>query len=316
MRNPLRPELQCPIVYCPSGNQGWIIDFMAQDIANFYNAKLVRIPRRRRELTLHASRLIKYTSHKYIFVHHRMFISLLMQSQIDLNSVNIVYFCHHEISNSNQKNELIKNLRFATKIIVMSTESKNFLINKLGNEHASKIKVLIGGADCSQFTNLNKKRNPKSVIFVNNLAKRKRPDLILRTVQTNPDFTFILHGKGWKGSPILNKLKQLPNFKYYVFDFKIAAKLYNSSFTFLSLSDLEGGPIPILEALASGCRVITTDTGWAQDVAKISNSVLILPVDPSEEEVKKSLHKILLFEQPNTTVAKYFSYENFLKAFQ
>ena len=50
---------------------------------------------------------------------------------------------------------------------------------------------------------------------------------------------------------------------------------------FLSLSNLEGGPIPLLDALSCGMYGVATDTGFARDVIKpdINGSVVKLPVD-------------------------------------
>jgi glycosyltransferase involved in cell wall biosynthesis len=310
-----RYKSQRPVIYCPSGNQGWIIDAIAKDINQYHKGSLVRIPKSRREIFLHLKNLITPRSKINVFAHHRLFISMMLKSQVDLDARNIVYFCHHTPSLNPEKNDLIMNLKYASKIIVMSSQSKNFLISKLGRLHEKKIFVVIGGADLEKFSNLECRKNTKSVIMVIHLAARKRPDLLLRTVKDNRDFTFILHGRSWKESVYLKSLRNLPNFEFHCFDFSNANRLFNSANIFLSLSDLEGGPIPALEALASGCKVILTNTGWAEDLAKLTNSVIVIPTNPSQKEVREALIYCQFIEPPPKNIVDFFAYGKFLKEF-
>jgi glycosyltransferase involved in cell wall biosynthesis len=153
------------------------------------------------------------------------------------------------------------------------------------------------------------------VIFVSRLTGRKRPDLVLRTVKENPEYFFFLHGKNWLGSIFLDELLMLPNFKYMEFNFQKANEIYNKCSVFMSLSDIEGAPMPALEALAAGCKVILTNTGFAQELIDISKSVVIIPVSPSSEEVKFSLGAIQKLPYPDVNISENFNYTNFLNEF-
>jgi glycosyltransferase involved in cell wall biosynthesis len=204
-------------------------------------------------------------------------------------------------------------LRSVDKVMVPSSETKKFLVATLGNEIDKKVDVVIGGADVSYFRRLNNNKKMQSVIFVARLANRKRPDLIYRTVLENKDFSFSLHGHKWKNSRHLDLLNSCSNFHYYEFNFKNSNVLYNQNNIFLSLSDIEGGPIPALEALASGCKVILTDTGFARDLKNLSNSVVLIPVNPSSSEVTLALNKCLNLPNPALDIVENFRYDNFLK---
>jgi glycosyltransferase involved in cell wall biosynthesis len=187
------------------------------------------------------------------------------------------------------------------------------LITALGRDIVSKVKVVLGGADISQFRPLGTPRELKSVIYVARFAERKRPDLILRTVQNNSSFLFTMHGKGWEKTHIFDSLKSCNNFKYFDFNFKNSNVLLNKSNIFLSLSDNEGAPMPALEALAAGCKVILTDTGFARDLEQISDSVIVIPVNPSPYEVTLALNKSLNLPNPPLDIVNNFKYENFLR---
>ena len=51
---------------------------------------------------------------------------------------------------------------------------------------------------------------------------------------------------------------------------------------FLSLSDNESGPVPLLESLACGLRVLATDTGTARDLIKNPDSIIPMHLKPSD----------------------------------
>jgi glycosyltransferase involved in cell wall biosynthesis len=58
--------------------------------------------------------------------------------------------------------------------------------------------------------------------------------------------------------------------------------------TYLSLAHNEGGPIPLMEALASGTPVVATSTGFSPDLINSSNGVLI-PKSPDLSETREAI---------------------------
>lgn len=301
-------------IYVPSRQKGWILDRLALDLQTLTNGRIIKVPVLRREVFLFLKYIFRPRSKNLIFLHHNLFINMFGNSTASDNCKTSVFFTHHSNLDPSELSRL-KSLALASKIVVCSTEIKNFLLSNIGNHIDQKIMPKVGGADLSYFSNLNLHRNPKSVIMVSKYSGRKRPDLILRTVQTNPDFSFLLHGKGWVGTDIHAKLIGYSNFIYSEFDFAKANLLFNSSFTFLSLSDVEGAPMPALEALASGCRVVLTNTGFATDLEAMSFSVKKIQVNPSEEQVRNSLLESLTMPSPAPALRESISYESFLKEF-
>ena len=301
-------------IYVQSRQKGWILGQLALDLQTLTNGRIVEVPMRRREVFLLLKYIFRPRSKNSIFLHHNLFIKMFENSKPHDNCKTSVFFTHQNNYDPSELSRL-KPLALASKIVVCSTDIRNFLLSNIGNHVGDKIISKVGGADLSYFLNLNLRRNPKSVIMVSTYTGRKRPDLILRTVQTNPDFSFLLHGRGWVGTDIHATLIRYPNFKYSEFDFANANHLFNSSFTFLSLSDIEGAPMPALEALASGCRVILTNTGFATDLESLSFSVKKIQVNPSEEQVRNSLLASLTMPSPAPALRESISYESFLKEF-
>jgi glycosyltransferase involved in cell wall biosynthesis len=306
--------MSSPTIVIPSKQNGWILEAIARDLAKKTKGHILEMPSSRREIILQIKLLLHLKSENYIFLHQNLFLNMYSRSTKVKNAKSIVLFTHQS---SFTKEDLLKlsNLKYASKIIVNAGETKKFLISVLGQDYGKQIVVKIGGADLSFFSNFRLERSTKKVIIVSNFTARKRPDLIVRTVTTNPDYKFLLHGRGWFGTSPYNKLIKLANFEYREFNFADANELFNLSYVYLSLSDIEGGPMPALEALKAGCRVILTDTGLARDLKKISASIHILPVSPSEAQVSNALRLSTHMPPPEEDIYEYISYEKFLNEF-
>lgn len=306
--------MSTPTIILPRGTENWIFGAISRDLMNLHGGRILYFPTRKKHLI---SRF-KYKFFKprgTLIILHQDVLIKIVGSKKNLFNCNIVLFYTHQGSYQAHELRNLQLLKEAKKIIVCSSEIKKFLIKNIGSVYENRIKVVIGGADISQFKPTNFNRKLTNVLFVSRLTGRKRPDLILRTVQDNPEYFFTLHGKDWLGSIFLDEMKLLPNFKYIDFDFQKANEIYNECHIFMSLSDIEGAPMPALEALAAGCKIILTDTGFAKELINISESVVVIPVNPTSEEIKASLRAIKELPYPHANVGENFNYTNFLKEF-
>ena len=55
------------------------------------------------------------------------------------------------------------------------------------------------------------------------------------------------------------------------------------------MSNLEGGPIPLIEALNCGMFAIATDTGFARDIIADGINGKIIPVEADYEKVRSAI---------------------------
>jgi glycosyltransferase involved in cell wall biosynthesis len=246
---------------------------------------------------------------KIVIFHQDLFIQLYKKGRIRKNSDIIVYYTHTVDPDFN-----LGYLREANKIVVMSKQASKYLETNY-NISRNKIEVLYGGVDTKQFF-AQPRLNEKIAIFVCDYKARKRPDLILRTVEDNKDWHFILHGLNWNDTEELNRLKLHDNFSYFNFNFQKSRELYSRANVFISLSDIEGGPLPAIEALICGKKVILTNTGFAEDLALLSGDVHIVQVDPSPSSVTNALKRIInesTSEDLKINYKELFDYEVFLR---
>ena len=77
-----------------------------------------------------------------------------------------------------------------------------------------------------------------------------------------PDFKIMIIGHGWDNSLLKNHRNIFINNCSY----KEKNEALNNCKIFLNLSLIEGGPVTLLEAIASGCNSISKDNGIAYDI--------------------------------------------------
>jgi glycosyltransferase involved in cell wall biosynthesis len=133
------------------------------------------------------------------------------------------------------------------------------------------------------------------VLFSGDFKYRKNPDLIAQVVCSMPDTNFVIHGLNWEIFPpeILNGL---PNLKRIDFDLKGQPGLIRQASLYVSLAIIEGGPYPVLEALASGTPVVATDTGFCAEFITEANGFL-LPNPPEVSHVQDAIRNGLKLKE-------------------
>jgi glycosyltransferase involved in cell wall biosynthesis len=131
----------------------------------------------------------------------------------------------------------------------------------------SRIEIMIGAIEPKRFK--EPATHGHRIAWVGTTASRKCPDRFLTIVEENPDLNFRLLGKNWAFSQYWSRVVSLQNMQYEEVDGPLSSKDFNGCDIFLSTSKLEGGPMPLMESLASGLIPLVTETGFAQDLFEI-----------------------------------------------
>jgi glycosyltransferase involved in cell wall biosynthesis len=104
---------------------------------------------------------------------------------------------------------------------------------------------------------------------------------------------FVIHGRGWEEFFKNNKPS---NLDLLPFDKIRHPDLMRNASLSLSLSKNEGGPFPLLEALASGTPVVCSRTGFATEVVS-NESGVVLSAEPTLKEIKSAMRKVIFLKQ-------------------
>jgi len=127
------------------------------------------------------------------------------------------------------------------------------------------------------------------VLIVGDCKERKNPKAIFDVVKANPSVFFVIHGRGWER---MTQAQGLKNLKIIQFNFSLHPFLMRNAQTYLSLSILEGGPYPTIEAMASGTPVLVTDTGWNKELVS-KEAGFVIPTDSDHSFVSNYLYQAL-----------------------
>lgn len=171
----------------------------------------------------------------------------------------------------------------ADQIITISNSTKNDLINFIGcNE--SKIKVIYLGADQQKYKIISSKENlskvktkydlpDKYLFWIGSLRKNKNLKNMIKAFLVSEksklhNYSFVLAGKKSNGYDEIEELIQNnPNVLYKgLIDDKDLPIVYNLSSGLLFVSLYEGFGLPIVESLACGVPVITSNVSSMPEI--------------------------------------------------
>lgn len=134
----------------------------------------------------------------------------------------------------------------------------------------------------------------------------------MNTIKFNQDIKFTIFGKSWQKWAKFSDLIKLENLIYLEFDYDTYPKILNQHKVFCSLSSLEGGPVPLIEALACELNVVVTDTGHARDVIKYPKTYNIIPANSDYLIVSNAIRMALSDKSLLSSDVSQYSYENYI----
>ena len=224
-------------------------------------------------------------------------------------------------------------LRKASKIITLSTNSKMDII-KYFQVPEEKIEVIYGAADLSfQIADNDATRTKirerfhlpeKYILNVNVLEPRKNIETLLlaydriKKAHDPPCKLVIVGGRGWGYKSIFQTVSDLRLEKDVVFTGfvpdEVLNYLYNMAEVFVFPSLYEGYGLPVIEAMACGCPVISSNKASLPEV--VGDSGLL--VDPEDiEAMAAAIWKVISNPRLNQDLrkrslerSKHFSWEN------
>jgi glycosyltransferase involved in cell wall biosynthesis len=204
-------------------------------------------------------------SEGYFYLHQKYFARALKYNPGITKRKNIVMFTHAEWSKRYSRQHMSWVLNFADKVICLNTFVHNEL-EKIGVD-SHKLEIYHMASDPKRF--LPKIRTGNGCVgFCMNFHERKNPELAISIIKNMPSKDFILIGPNWKKYEGFKEIENLSNFTYYDVPYEQYSKLYQKMDVFVSTSHLEGGPVPLLEAMLSNVVPVVSNTGFAPDLIR------------------------------------------------
>jgi glycosyltransferase involved in cell wall biosynthesis len=258
----------------PAGAQGWILDAICRELG-------ARLPDWKVGYCRHGEPLPP--ARRYFFSHYIYFVGALAKSWRVHRATSHVFATHlepdkHGIDNTT----LARLLSFSDGVICMNRALADTL-EALGTP-GGKLRVAVGAADSDTY-----RPHPRTADGDIGLSsayyERKSPDLVLEITRRLPHRRVVLLGKGWHAYPRFAELAALPNFSYVDANYAEYPAHYGRMSVFVSASRLEGGPIPLLEAMMCNAVPVASRTGFAPDVIEHGRNGFLFDVDAPADVV-------------------------------
>lgn len=222
----------------------------------------------------------------YFFSYPTLFEHYFRKDGPKFSNKSIVLFPHYETEMGSVSH--LGNLLNSTFCVYFycSRDMDLLILNGLEKE---KARLALCAVDVDCVSTSNHTRLEKTVILASKFGPRKGLSILPELVSAMPDWRFVGLGRGWTDFVNSTSLKDAENFHHENFDKISRNDHFSTANIFLSLSSLEGGPVPLIEAIKLGCKPIATDTGFARDVLQDGVNGIIIPVNPTVTQVKEAI---------------------------
>jgi glycosyltransferase involved in cell wall biosynthesis len=284
-------------------SKGWILDTICRQVAIPFGPNVCFV------YTTSNNRLSCSLplSKNYWFSHYQLLVTALKTKPQAWKSPCFVWFTHFKETKI-PEHELISALNACKLIFCTCSEVRSSLL-EMGIK-AEKLRLHIGGFVKSAYSTRN--RHARTIGFCGGYYERKNPELMAAIIKAMPDCSFSLLAPTpnsvsnpkiiWRDHyPGFNALVSLPNFTYIEAKYENYPKHYAEMAVFVSVSNLEGGPIPLLEAMASNCVPVVSHTGFAPDIIRHGINGFVFDHHDSIETIKAFIYKALLMKDTDVS---------------
>jgi glycosyltransferase involved in cell wall biosynthesis len=237
----------------------------------------------------------------YFFSYPTIFKFYLEKNPQKFKNNSLILYPHNEPEMGSIKDQ-VELLNKAYKVYFYCKQDSAMLMS----QGLMKNKVIIANCavdnDCILDEKIN--RDQKTIVLASKFGPRKGAELLPEILHSLQDWHFIIMGRGWDEFLRQKKLKKLSNLDYVKFNKKNRSIYFSSAKIFLSLSNLEGGPVPLIESMSLGVIPISTCTGFAPEFIKDGINGYLLPINPSTELVESRVRSVSeLSEKPEIAVS-------------
>ncbi|MEH1782484.1 MAG: glycosyltransferase family 4 protein [Nostoc sp.] len=284
------------LVFVINDAKGWILEGICREIARyfpgdyFFAYSLADLPQAK----------------AYFFAHYSFLPIALKQNPILWQSKLLVWYTHpKDIGRSNE--ELIYTLNQTTKVICTCSQFAE-LINSQG-VNRKQTTFILGGADPKIFQ--PHQRSNGTIGFCTAYYLRKSPEMIFNIIKLMPHRKFILLGRNWDQYERFEELLALPNLSYIQAAYADYPKYYAQMDVFVSASKLEGGPIPLIEAMMCNIVPVASKTGFAPDIINHGQNGFLFDTDSPYQVVCDLIEQAFDIQTDISKTVEDLSWEKF-----
>jgi glycosyltransferase involved in cell wall biosynthesis len=273
--------------------RGWILDAICREIGS-------RQP---------ASWMVFYhpepsAEARNLFFSHYLLLENYLERQPEKveSARTFVWYTHpREDSPKTIAKQLLAFERVTKVIFACESNRQMWLARGLAEE---KTAVVLGAADRGLFR--FHERGDGAVGLSSSFYERKNPDCLLELIKLLPHRRFVLLGRKWNQYARFEEMRAQPNFTYLRSPYRDYPAIYATFDVFLSMSSLEGGPIPLIEAMMSNAVPVASRTGFAPDLIRHGENGFIFDLDAPVQKIAELIEAAFRLEgDVRATVEEY-----------
>jgi glycosyltransferase involved in cell wall biosynthesis len=258
-----RPALDTVFILDPAW-RGWILDAICREIA-------ARLPGRH---AFHFSTTGVPAARSYFIAHQSLVAPVLSGNPCVWRGRRIGFYTHpSEILISDA--QFMYALNQLHGMLFMCSQFREQLVRD-GLER-DRTDVIYGGADKQLFA--PHQRGDGAVGLSMAYYPRKRPERLIELVSLLAPRRVTLLGRNWSQYPQFDQLLRQPTFRYIEAPYADYPRHYGEMDVFVSLAQLEGGPIPLIETMMCNVVPVASRTGFAPDIITHGENGFLFDVD-------------------------------------
>lgn len=186
-------------------------------------------------------------------------------------------------------------VRRADHVRAVSERLKSQLVKNYGIPAERIISIPIG-TDLSLFAATEVAGRKRSIFFAQRLIHEKCPmlfaEVVTEVMEEFSDVTVEIAGDGFMRKEMEKYFKEHDMTDRVTFLGQVTqqelARLYSTAYCYLHTADWEGWGMPMIEAMASGCPVVTTDTGCAGEAVRDGMTGFVTEINDRDALVEKT----------------------------
>ena len=249
----------------------------------------------------------------YFFMHQALLKKFVKLKLVDLSKASNIncWYTHPRDEDKKSIDQFLDIFSNVNKIIFACSENYDLWISRGLNPRNGS--VVLGGFDSSRFVAHDRELSD-TIGVCSSFYERKNPELFFELVSKMRDKKFILLGKNWESYARYEALVGLGNVQYVTAKYEDYPYYYNKFKIFLSTSKIEGGPIPLMEAMACNCFPVVSKTGFAKDIINHGSNGFFFETSSTAKTVFELIEKAFVMNEVDisSTVSKY-SWDHFSK---
>lgn len=283
-------------------NRGWVLDTIARQVVDHFDgdAALHYVP-----APAAGERVPPLPPARTYFFTHYLIYRRHLEDRHAAGARTLVFYTHPRYTRE-EAPAVGELLRGCSLVVSMSGRIESLLA--IGVPRAS-IAVAIPGVDPGRFVPHG--RGHGAVGLCSAYYERKSPDRIVEIIAAMPHRTFRLLGPGWRDAPVYERLAELPNFEHLELAYDDYPSFYAGIDVFVSPSSLEGGPIPLLEAMMANAVPVATRTGFAPDLVRDGENGFLCDVDAPTSVFAERIDRAYLLDVDVRATVEHYTVEAF-----